>query len=88
MTTTVAVLLFQWGFSALVPAQNCTRTFNQVPLCFCSTSQEILLGALKPFTRYELAVQSNGINMGGPFSGTVEESTLTDREYPRHTKPV
>ncbi|XP_053348207.1 immunoglobulin superfamily DCC subclass member 4 isoform X2 [Clarias gariepinus] len=44
-----------------------------------STSQEILLGALKPFTRYELAIQSNGINTGGPFSGTVEESTLTDR---------
>ncbi|XP_036440015.1 immunoglobulin superfamily DCC subclass member 4 isoform X2 [Colossoma macropomum] len=46
---------------------------------YTSTSQEILLGALKPFTRYELAVQSNGINMGGPFSGTVEESTLADR---------
>ncbi|XP_015460197.3 immunoglobulin superfamily DCC subclass member 4 [Astyanax mexicanus] len=46
---------------------------------YTSTSQEILLGALKPFTRYELAVQSNGINMGGPFSSTVEESTLADR---------
>ncbi|XP_035377002.1 immunoglobulin superfamily DCC subclass member 4 [Electrophorus electricus] len=46
---------------------------------YTSTSQEILLGALKPFTRYEIAVQSNGINMGGPFSGTVEESTLADR---------
>ncbi|XP_076855446.1 immunoglobulin superfamily DCC subclass member 4 isoform X2 [Brachyhypopomus gauderio] len=46
---------------------------------YTSTSQEILLGALKPFTRYEMAVQSNGISMGGPFSSTVEESTLTDR---------
>ncbi|XP_066510450.1 immunoglobulin superfamily DCC subclass member 4-like [Hoplias malabaricus] len=46
---------------------------------YTSTSQEILLGALKPFTRYELAVQSNGINFGGPFSSTVEESTLADR---------
>ncbi|XP_038557041.1 immunoglobulin superfamily DCC subclass member 4 isoform X2 [Micropterus salmoides] len=44
-----------------------------------SSSQEILLGALKPFTRYELAVQSNGVDVVGPFSGTVEESTLSDR---------
>lgn len=36
--------------------------------------------ALKPFTRYELAVQSNGVDVVGPFSGTVEESTLSDRE--------
>ncbi|XP_026028519.1 immunoglobulin superfamily DCC subclass member 4 [Astatotilapia calliptera] len=46
---------------------------------YTSSAQEILLGALKPFTRYELAVQSNGANVVGPFSGTVEESTLTDR---------
>lgn len=46
----------------------------------CSSAQEILLGALKPFTRYELAVQSNGVDVVGPFSGTVEESTLPDRE--------
>ncbi|XP_053085392.1 immunoglobulin superfamily DCC subclass member 4 isoform X5 [Pangasianodon hypophthalmus] len=46
---------------------------------YTSTSQEILLGALKPFTRYELAIQSNGISTGGPFSSTVEESTLADR---------
>ncbi|XP_076011854.1 immunoglobulin superfamily DCC subclass member 4 isoform X2 [Genypterus blacodes] len=44
-----------------------------------SSAQEILLGALKPFTRYELAVQSNGVDVVGPFSGTVEESTLSDR---------
>ncbi|KAF4090904.1 hypothetical protein AMELA_G00030990 [Ameiurus melas] len=46
---------------------------------YTSTSQEILLGALKPFTRYELAIQSNGISTSGPFSSTVEESTLADR---------
>ncbi|XP_062845876.1 immunoglobulin superfamily DCC subclass member 4 isoform X2 [Trichomycterus rosablanca] len=46
---------------------------------YTSTSQEILLGALKPFTRYELAVQSNSVSMVGPFSSTVEESTLADR---------
>ncbi|XP_028812733.1 immunoglobulin superfamily DCC subclass member 4 isoform X2 [Denticeps clupeoides] len=46
---------------------------------YTSSTQEILLGALKPFTRYEMAVQSNGIGVVGPFSGTVEESTLSDR---------
>lgn len=45
-----------------------------------SSAQEILLGALKPFTRYELAVQSNGADVVGPFSDTVEESTLSDRK--------
>ncbi|KAK6294634.1 hypothetical protein J4Q44_G00354640 [Coregonus suidteri] len=45
---------------------------------YTSSAQEILLGALKPYTRYELAVQSNGVDVVGPFSGTVEESTLTD----------
>ncbi|XP_034042642.1 immunoglobulin superfamily DCC subclass member 4 [Thalassophryne amazonica] len=44
----------------------------------CS-AQEILLMSLKPFTRYELAVRSNGVDIFGPFSGTVEESTLPDR---------
>ncbi|XP_024151393.1 immunoglobulin superfamily DCC subclass member 4 isoform X2 [Oryzias melastigma] len=44
-----------------------------------SSAQEILIGGLKPFTRYELAVQSNGVDMGGPFSSTVEETTLPDR---------
>ncbi|XP_059205752.1 immunoglobulin superfamily DCC subclass member 4 isoform X2 [Centropristis striata] len=46
---------------------------------YTSSAQEILLGALRPFTRYELAVQSNGVDVAGPFSGTVEESTLSDR---------
>ncbi|KPP64492.1 immunoglobulin superfamily DCC subclass member 4-like [Scleropages formosus] len=46
---------------------------------YTSSTQEILLSALKPFTRYELAVQTNGLGVGGPFSSTVEESTLPDR---------
>lgn len=46
----------------------------------CSSAQEILLGALKPFTHYKLAVQSNGVDVVGPFSGTVEESTLPDSQ--------
>ncbi|KAM6981411.1 immunoglobulin superfamily DCC subclass member 4 [Aplochiton taeniatus] len=46
---------------------------------YTSSSQEILLGALKPFTHYELAVQSNGVDVVGPFSSTVEETTLPDR---------
>ncbi|XP_029577553.1 immunoglobulin superfamily DCC subclass member 4 isoform X1 [Salmo trutta] len=45
---------------------------------YTSSAQEILLGALKPYTRYELAVQSIGGDVVGPFSSTVEESTLTD----------
>ncbi|XP_061557654.1 immunoglobulin superfamily DCC subclass member 4 [Phycodurus eques] len=44
-----------------------------------SAAQEILIGALKPFTRYELAVQSNGMDAVGPFSSSVEECTLSDR---------
>ncbi|XP_067105358.1 immunoglobulin superfamily DCC subclass member 4-like [Osmerus mordax] len=48
---------------------------------YTSSAQDILLGALKPFTRYELAVQSNGVEGVGPFSVTVEESTLPDRPY-------
>ncbi|KAL4597496.1 immunoglobulin superfamily DCC subclass member 4-like [Arapaima gigas] len=47
---------------------------------YTSSSQEILLGALKPFTRYELAVQTNRFQVGGPFSSKVEESTLSDSE--------
>lgn len=48
---------------------------------YFSSSQEILLESLKPFTSYEIAVQSNGVDMSGPFSSTVEESTLPDSEY-------
>lgn len=44
-----------------------------------SSVQEIQLVDLKPFTRYELAVQSNGVDVAGPFSSTVEETTLSDR---------
>uniref|UniRef100_A0A9J8ABZ4 Immunoglobulin superfamily DCC subclass member 4 n=1 Tax=Cyprinus carpio carpio TaxID=630221 RepID=A0A9J8ABZ4_CYPCA len=46
---------------------------------YTSSSQEILMESLKPFTSYEIAVQSNGVDMSGPFSSTVEESTLPDR---------
>ncbi|KAJ8417655.1 hypothetical protein AAFF_G00224980 [Aldrovandia affinis] len=48
---------------------------------YTSSAQEILLGALKPFTRYELAVQSNGMEVDGPFSNTVEQYTFSDRPY-------
>uniref|UniRef100_A0A672N723 Immunoglobulin superfamily DCC subclass member 4 n=1 Tax=Sinocyclocheilus grahami TaxID=75366 RepID=A0A672N723_SINGR len=46
---------------------------------YTSSSQEIFLESLKPFTSYEIAVQSKGVDMSGPFSSTVEESTLPDR---------
>lgn len=59
-----------------------SRKHKSAATCLCfSFAQEILLGGLKPFTRYELAVKSNGVDMDGPFSGTVEESTLSDREF-------
>lgn len=56
------------------------RTLKTAMFVCHSSAQEILLGALKPFTRYELAVQSNGPDVVGPFSDTVEESTLSDRK--------
>ncbi|KAM4596581.1 immunoglobulin superfamily DCC subclass member 4 [Fundulus diaphanus] len=46
---------------------------------YTSSSLEILLAGLKPFTHYELAVRSNGQYTTGPFSGTLKESTLPDR---------
>ncbi|KAI7814725.1 putative immunoglobulin superfamily DCC subclass member 4, partial [Triplophysa rosa] len=46
---------------------------------YISSFQEILLASLKPFTIYEMAVQSNGVDVSGPFSSTVEESTLPDK---------
>ncbi|XP_054901101.1 immunoglobulin superfamily DCC subclass member 4 isoform X1 [Poeciliopsis prolifica] len=46
---------------------------------YSSSSLEILLRGLRPFTHYELAVRSNGANAAGPFSGTVVEATLPDR---------
>eukprot|EP00062_Callorhinchus_milii_P002214 gi/632938185/ref/XP_007904068.1/ PREDICTED: immunoglobulin superfamily DCC subclass member 4 [Callorhinchus milii] len=46
---------------------------------FTSSEEEIFISNLKPYTRYEFAVQSNGISIDGPFSGIVEESTLPDK---------
>jgi len=62
-----------------IPAMCPEAASSGLSVC-CSSAQEILLGALRPFTRYELAVQSNGVDVVGPFSGTVEESTFSDRE--------
>lgn len=47
-----------------------------------SSGEDILIGGLKPFTKYEFAVQSHGVDMDGPFGSVVERSTLPDREYP------
>uniref|UniRef100_A0A3Q0SHC1 Immunoglobulin superfamily DCC subclass member 4 n=1 Tax=Amphilophus citrinellus TaxID=61819 RepID=A0A3Q0SHC1_AMPCI len=57
-------------------------TTNASLVSYYTSAQEILLRELKPFTHYELAVQSNGVNVLGPFSGTVEESTLADPSTP------
>lgn len=45
-----------------------------------SSGEDILIGGLKPFTKYEFAVQSHGVDMDGPFGSVVERSTLPDRE--------
>lgn len=48
-----------------------------------SSGEDILIGGLKPFTKYEFAVQSHGVDIDGPFGSVVERSTLPDREYPQ-----
>ncbi|XP_053319119.1 immunoglobulin superfamily DCC subclass member 4 isoform X3 [Spea bombifrons] len=44
-----------------------------------STSEGVLITGLKPYTKYEFAVQSSGFGVDGPFSNTVEKMTLQDR---------
>ncbi|XP_033022600.1 immunoglobulin superfamily DCC subclass member 4 [Lacerta agilis] len=46
---------------------------------YTSSDEDILISGLKPFTRYEFAVQSNGIGVDGPFGNAVEWFTLPDR---------
>lgn len=45
-----------------------------------SSDEDILISGLKPYTRYEFAVQSNGVGIDGPFGSVVERFTLPDRE--------
>lgn len=59
------------------------RRESSSPLsCLCSSGEDVLIGGLKPFTKYEFAVQSHGVDMDGPFGSVVERSTLPDREWP------
>ncbi|KAG8440765.1 hypothetical protein GDO86_006487 [Hymenochirus boettgeri] len=44
-----------------------------------SVYEEIQISGLKPYTKYEFAVQSNGVGIDGPYSNTVEKTTLPDR---------
>ncbi|XP_077119425.1 immunoglobulin superfamily DCC subclass member 4 [Ranitomeya variabilis] len=44
-----------------------------------SAQEEILINGLKPYTRYEFAVQSSGAGVDGPYSNIVEKMTLPDR---------
>ncbi|KAM9311941.1 immunoglobulin superfamily DCC subclass member 4 [Gastrophryne carolinensis] len=44
-----------------------------------SVSEEALISGLKPYTRYEFAVQSNGAGVDGPYSNIVEKMTFPDR---------
>ncbi|XP_042330425.1 immunoglobulin superfamily DCC subclass member 4 isoform X1 [Sceloporus undulatus] len=46
---------------------------------YTSSNEDILISGLKPFTRYEFAVQSNGVGIDGPFGNVVEWFTLPDR---------
>uniref|UniRef100_A0A4X2LDD1 Immunoglobulin superfamily DCC subclass member 4 n=1 Tax=Vombatus ursinus TaxID=29139 RepID=A0A4X2LDD1_VOMUR len=46
---------------------------------YTSSGEDILIGGLKPFTKYEFAVQSHGVGVDGPFGSVVERSTLPDR---------
>ncbi|KAM5293073.1 immunoglobulin superfamily DCC subclass member 4 isoform 2-T2 [Ctenodactylus gundi] len=46
---------------------------------YTSSGEDILIGGLKPFTKYEFAVQSHGVDTDGPFGSVVERSTLPDR---------
>jgi len=48
---------------------------------FGSSDEDILISGLKPYTRYEFAVQSNGVGIDGPFGSVVERFTLPDREF-------
>ncbi|XP_028921921.1 immunoglobulin superfamily DCC subclass member 4 isoform X2 [Ornithorhynchus anatinus] len=44
-----------------------------------SSGETVLIGGLKPFTKYQFAVQSHGVGVDGPFGSAVERSTLPDR---------
>ncbi|XP_063169911.1 immunoglobulin superfamily DCC subclass member 4 [Candoia aspera] len=46
---------------------------------YTSSKEDVLISGLKPFTRYEFAVQSNGVGMDSPFGNVVECFTLPDR---------
>ncbi|XP_036865893.2 immunoglobulin superfamily DCC subclass member 4 isoform X1 [Manis javanica] len=46
---------------------------------YTSSGEDVLIGGLKPFTKYEFAVQSHGVDVDGPFGSVVERSTLPDR---------
>ncbi|PNI74343.1 IGDCC4 isoform 2 [Pan troglodytes] len=55
------------------------RNASLVTYYTSSSGEDILIGGLKPFTKYEFAVQSHGVDMDGPFGSVVERSTLPDR---------
>ncbi|KAK2103196.1 Immunoglobulin super DCC subclass member 4 [Saguinus oedipus] len=57
------------------------RNTSLVTYYTSSSGEDILIGGLKPFTKYEFAVQSHGVDMDGPFGSVVELSTLPDREW-------
>ncbi|XP_060040289.1 LOW QUALITY PROTEIN: immunoglobulin superfamily DCC subclass member 4, partial [Erinaceus europaeus] len=53
---------------------------NASLVTYCTSSgEDILIRGLKPFTKYEFAIQSHGVDIDGPFGSVVERSTLPDR---------
>ncbi|XP_028921922.1 immunoglobulin superfamily DCC subclass member 4 isoform X3 [Ornithorhynchus anatinus] len=50
-----------------------------------SSGETVLIGGLKPFTKYQFAVQSHGVGVDGPFGSAVERSTLPDNILDIHS---
>ncbi|XP_028678541.1 immunoglobulin superfamily DCC subclass member 4 [Erpetoichthys calabaricus] len=78
----------QWEKPAFSTVKIVNYTVRSSPLgitnaslvAYCvSSGDSFLLTGLRPFTRYELAVQSNAPGAAGPYSNVVLQSTLPDK---------
>ncbi|XP_053574515.1 immunoglobulin superfamily DCC subclass member 4 isoform X2 [Bombina bombina] len=81
-------VLVQWRRPAFITGKIVNYTVRCAPWAtkntslvtyYSSATEEILVRGLRPYTRYEFAVQSNGVGIDGPFSNTVEKMTHPDR---------
>ncbi|XP_019063697.1 immunoglobulin superfamily DCC subclass member 4-like, partial [Fukomys damarensis] len=71
--TTVKIVNYTVGFSPWGLRNASLVTY------YTSSGEDSLIGGLKPFTKYEFAVQSHSVDMDRPFGSVVERSTLPDR---------